>query len=168
MASFLNRILGRKNRTSSWRRDPAQTEPLTVDISAARFCGVALGEPFEKLAFLGPADRYHAEAQIYDYKKWGFYLVEEADRLDEVVFLIHDRPRQAAFRGRWLLNGREKPISAQTRPKDIRWELGEPAKAYTEPTGELIWVYETATMEWEFAWLPDETLESIEMRPLGS
>jgi hypothetical protein len=165
--SFLDRLLGRKNRTSSWRLDAGQTAAFTVDVANGRFSGATLGDPLEKLAFLGPADNYHQQAQIYDYKRWGFYLVEEEDCLSEVVFLLHGKPRLPAFQGRWLLNGREKTISAQTRAKDIRWELGEPAQAYTEPSGELIWIYRLADVEWEFAWLPDETLESVEMRPVG-
>ena len=165
--SFLDRLFGRKNRTSSWRQDAAQTAVLTVDVANGRFGGATLGDPIEKLAFLGPADNYHQQQQIYDYKRWGFYLVEDDDRLDEVVFLLHGKPRQSAFRGRWLLNGREKPVVAQTKPKDIRWELGEPSKSYTESSGELVWVYRLADIEWEFAWLPDETLESVEMRPVG-
>jgi hypothetical protein len=164
MRSFLNRMRGYKNRTSRWQIDPARIAMLAVDLTAHRFGGVAVGEPIEKLSFLGAADNYYQQDEIYDYGKWGFYLVEASGRLEEVVFLFEGNSRRAVFTGRWLLNGRECALDSQTAPREIRRLLGEPSEAYGEATGELIWIYRGGAAEWEFAWLEEETLQSIEMR----
>lgn len=180
MRSFLNKFRGQQNqenpnrndqeipnRTAVWQVDQARSKTLTVDLTNHRFGDVAVGDPIEGLSFLGPADNAHKETEIYDYKKRGFYLVEDEGRLETAVFLFLPEQGGVPFAGRWVSNGRSRTITSQTRPQDVRWDLGEPSRTETEADGELVWIYEFPGVEWEFAWSPDQALESVEMRLPG-
>lgn len=164
MHAFLNKLRGHKNRTFSWQAAPAQNEMLVVDLTTHRFCEVAIGDPIDRLSFLGPADNSRDQTEIYNYYRRGFYLVEDRGRLETVVFLLRAERNITPFVGNWLCNGRTRAITAQTKPKDVRWELGEPSQTEGEPTRELIWIYQFPGVEWEFAWTAEEELESVEMR----
>jgi hypothetical protein len=168
MRSFWSKLHGRQNRTAAWQAVPALNETLTVDLTTHRFGAVAVGEPIDRLSFLGPADNCHEQTEIHDYKKRGFYLVEDDGRLEAVVFVLHAGPDVVPFVGRWVFDGRSRTITSQTRPQDVRWDLGEPSRTETEPDGELVWVYEFPGVEWEFAWSPEQALESVEMRLPGA
>jgi hypothetical protein len=168
MRSFWSKLHGRQNRTAAWQAVPALNETLTVDLTTHRFGAVAVGEPIDRLSFLGPADNCHEQTEIYDYKKRGFYLVEDEGRLEAVVFILRPERGVVTFVGRWVCDGRSRTITSQTRPQDIRWDLGEPSRTETEPGGELVWVYEFPGVEWEFAWSPEQALESVEMRLPGA
>jgi hypothetical protein len=168
MRSFLSKLLGRQNRTAAWRSVPALNETLTVDLTTHRFGNVAVGEPIDRLSFLGPADNCHEQSEIFDYSKRGFYLVEDEGRLEAVVFILRPERSVVSFAGSWVCDGRSRTITSQTRPQDIRWDLGDPSQTETEPDGELIWVYEFPGVEWEFAWSPEQALESVEMRLPGA
>ncbi|MCI0396477.1 MAG: hypothetical protein L0332_19200 [Chloroflexi bacterium] len=166
MLSFLNKLRRRKNRTFSWQAVLALSETLTVDLTTHRFCGVAIGDPIEKLSFLGPADNPYDQFQIYNYNKRGFYLAEDDGKLETVVFILvldDFMPEMRPFVGHWLCNGRTLTITAQTQPKDLQRDLGEPFHEYTESVGDLIWFYEFPGVEWQFAWSKMGQLASVEM-----
>ena len=166
MLSFLNKLRGRTNRTFSWQVEPALSETLTVDLTTHRFCGVAIGDPIDKLSFLGPADDPYEQKATYNYYQRGFYLVDDGGKLETVVFLLaldDSMPKVKPFVGRWLHNGRLLPITAQTQPHDLRRDWGEPFHEYTESTGDLIWFYDFPGVEWQFAWSNTGQLASVEL-----
>jgi hypothetical protein len=168
MRSFFGKRRGRQNRTAAWQETPAQNEILIVDLTTHRFGGVTIGDSIDELSFLGPADNCDKQTEIYDYKKRGLYLVEDEGRLEAVVFILQAGPDGVPFEGRWEFDGRSRTITAQTRPQDVRWDLGDPSQTESNPTGELIWVYEFPGVEWEFAWSETQVLESVEMRQPGA
>lgn len=165
MSSFLNKLLGRQpNRTFSWQATPG--EPLTVDLTTHRFCGVAIGDSIDNLSFLGPSENPYERVHTYNYFRRGFYLVDDDGRLETVVFLLAldpSMPKVRPFEGSWLHNGRPLPITTQTQPQDLRRDYGEPFHEYTEPEGDLIWFYEFPGVEWQFAWTKDGQLVSVEL-----
>jgi hypothetical protein len=164
MRSFFNKMRGHKNRTFHWQAEAPLNEMLTVDLTSHRFGGVAIGDPIEKLSFLGPSDNCYERSEIYDYKKRGFYLVEDEGKLETVVFLLKPDGKDASFGGRWMGNGRSCIIMAQTTPESVGKIMGEPSQADIEPSGELVWLYQFPGLEWEFAWTEAGELESVEMR----
>lgn len=166
MLSFLNKLRGRKNRTFSWQPQPALSETLTVDLTTHRFCDTAIGDPVEKLSFLGPADDPYDPLTLYTYAKRGFYLGEDDGKLESVVFILAldpSMPKMRPFVGRWLHNGRPLTITAQTQPKDLQGALGEPFHEYAESAADFIWFYEFPGVEWQFAWSKTTQLASVEL-----
>jgi hypothetical protein len=165
MTSFLKKLLGRQpNRTASWQA--TANDPLAVDLTAYRFCGVAIGDPIDNLSFLGPAENPYEQAHTYNYFQRGFYLVDDNGQLETVVFLLAldpSMPRVRPFVGNWLHNGRSLHLTDQTQPQDLRRDLGEPFHEYSEETNDVIWFYESPGVEWQFAWSPTGQLASVEL-----
>ncbi len=166
MIAFLNKLLGRKNRTADWPAILNSADVLQVNLDTHRFGGVAIGDPIDKLSFLGPAANCYQITEMYHYPKQGFYITEDDGRLEAVIFLWNPAP-EPSFVGQWVYDNQPFPIHAQTQPAQVEAMWGKPTKAYTEEMGELVWLYQFSTVEWEFAWTPESSLESIEMRELG-
>lgn len=167
MIAFLNKLLGRQNRTADWPATPNSVDVLQVNLDTHRFGGVAIGDPIDKLSFLGPAANCYQPVSVYDYPEQGFYISEDDGRLDAVVFLWHSAPKPS-FTGQWIYENQPCSIHAQTQPTQLQAIWGNPTKVYTEDLGELVWLYRFPTVEWEFAWTRESWLESIEMRELGT
>jgi hypothetical protein len=166
MLSFLNKLRGRTNRTFSWQAVPTLSETLTVDLTTHRFGGVAIGDPIDKLSFLGTAENPYEQIHTYNYFRRGFYLVDDDGKLETVVFLLAldaSMPKVRPFVGQWLSNGRPLPITAQTQPQDLQQDLGQPFHEYTEVEGDVIWFYESPGVEWQFAWSNTGQLASVEL-----
>ena len=163
MITFLNKLLGRQNRTADWPVIPSSDDALQVNLNTHRFSGVAIGDPIDKLAFLGPAANCYQRIKVYDYPKRGFYITEDDGRLESVVFLWHPAPKPS-FTGQWIYENQPRPIHIQTQPAQVQAMWGKPPKVYTDDMGELVWLYQFATVAWEFVWTRESSLESIEMR----
>ncbi|MCL4263980.1 MAG: hypothetical protein KJ069_12225 [Anaerolineae bacterium] len=158
--SLKNRLLGRKNRTAQWQKEPSL--PLGVELDKHAFCGVSIGKHIDQLSGLGPAENIYNDVGMYQYLKQGFYLVEDNDLLETLVFILLPDQNTRPFTGMWRYQGRDLSISGQTTPKDMRWACGDPYHEFIEEN-EVLWFYEFPGVEWQFSWRADGLLESVEI-----
>ena len=159
--SLKNRLLGRKNRTGRWPKEPAL--PLVVELDKHAFCNVSIGEPVDQLSGLGPAENMYDDGGMYRYMKQGFYLLEDNDLLETLVFILVTDQDTRPFPGLWRYKGRDLAITGQTTPPDIRQACGDPYHEFVEYENEMLWFYEFPGVEWQFSWRADGLLESVEI-----
>lgn len=159
--SLKNRLLGRKNRTARWQKEPSL--PLVVELDKHAFCGVSIGEHIDQLSGLGPSENIYNDSGIYYYLKQGFYLVADNDLLETLIFRLLPEEDSRPFTGLWRYQGRNLSISEQTTPKDMRWACGDPYHEFVEDETEVLWFYEFPGVEWQVSWRADGLLESVEI-----
>lgn len=145
------------NPTFDWVEDPQV--PLVLDFDAGRFCGVALGEPLERLRFLGNG---RVDGCEYQFVEKGV-VIGGYDRVIQEVILFFghpDEPDRGYFRGMFQHRG-ERIESAALRTESLILErLGEPYWR-DEDSGETILFYERRGFELQIELGLDSTLKSI-------
>ncbi len=117
--SFLNRLIGKKNRTASWQR--RYGIELVIDLDGFTLTGVRIGSPIDSLAFLGPDDDPHEVSPLHDYKDLGITVHESDDRrfFEQVTVYGTDYAGHTPFQGRFILNGREVTFDKTTTPEQF-------------------------------------------------
>ncbi len=117
--SFIDRILGKKNRTAAWKR--FVPHGLVVDFDDLSLCGVKLGSPFESLHILGPDDDPHATGRVHRYTRLGLDVHESDDGLkfEHLTLYMTDYAGHVPYAGRLEVCGRTVEITRRTTPEQI-------------------------------------------------
>jgi hypothetical protein len=159
--SFLSFLFGPPNPTKKWVADPSV--PLVVDLDGHHLCGVGLGEPFERLAFLGPA-RLDWD---FGFPAKGVSVGVEEGRIDS--FTIYFNPAatpwfkdggMASFTGSLRYRGRELTLSEISREDTLLRTFGEPYWRDADDD-EVLWFYEFPDREWQLEVSPEGRLRAL-------
>ncbi len=116
----------RTDLTAGWARVPDLR--LLLDFTAGSLCGVALGEPVERLAFLGPTDRSAAPEEDLEYLELGLSIGFTAGRIDFYGLWWQDHlgAGYRRYAGGVLLGGRAVALGPLTPEHEIVGALGRP------------------------------------------
>lgn len=125
--SLLDRLRGRKSPTGEWRED--RSVRLVIDLDRFELCGVGLGEPIERLSFLGPS-----ESLDFDYHRKGLRVDVTDGRLDGLTIALEpgaflgtgSDEAVRAFAGGIRIAAVERSGSQRWRERDFTEAWGQP------------------------------------------
>jgi hypothetical protein len=115
-----------KNITAGWVRDPGLR--LALDFAEGRLCGIGFGEPPERLAFLGPADRGDAPRRDLEYLDLGLSVGTTDGKIDSYClwWLDYQQRGYEQYPGSVLLNGQAIALGRATTEPAIVSAFGQP------------------------------------------
>jgi hypothetical protein len=142
---FLWSLLGRSNPTRRWKED--RSVPLVVDLDRHRLADVGIGERFERLAFLGPAD---CDGDLLSFRSRGVEVVTEGGVV--VEFTVFLRPpsedeQMGRFAGSFRYRGAPLALSQGTREREVVAVFGAPYWR-DQDEDEVLLFYEFGEWEW--------------------
>ncbi len=119
-------LAGGRNVTAGWVRDPSLR--LALDFSTGTLCGVGLGEPVERLSFLGPTDRKPKPGHDLEFLALGVSVGLSGDRIDSYSVWWRDdlEAGYQPYSGSVLLQGRHTSLGGTTQEPEILSNLGPP------------------------------------------
>ena len=125
---FLRRLLDSRNPTRGWVRDPSR--PLELDLDANSLSGVPLGAAFERLEFLGPAQRSKRDPGLWEFSTLGVVAEAEASRVGSLfVAPIPDETFGVdPYTGVVAIAGQPVPIAWISREQDVIRAFGKPTR----------------------------------------
>jgi hypothetical protein len=121
-------LFGNNNPTKAWVEDTSH--PLDVDFGTQLLGGVAYGQPFTDLSWLGPADQY--DDKCFSYLSKGLMLFSSEGQLDTCCVEFHRNDGFQPFQGTCLWKGKELELSPETTPDQLIAQLGKPAAHDTD------------------------------------
>jgi len=148
---MLEFLFGPANPTRSW--PPRRAVALTFDLEESSLNSVRLGEPVNKLSFLGPVEDEKALAKWeLSYPSLGLEIrFGEKSRCIVDYRIVENDPLAVQFRrfcGTVLIRGQGLPLDALTRERILR-EYGECYWLDCDDD-EVILFYEVPGAEWQF------------------
>jgi len=137
---FLRDLLGPRNPTLGWVRDPSR--PLVLDLETNSLSGVPLGAAFDSLEFLGPAQR-SKHGQLWEFSNLGVVAEEESTRIGSlfVVPIPDENFGVDPYTGVVAIGSQPVPISWIAREDDVIRVFGKPTRR-DEDSEETILFYE--------------------------
>ena len=146
-----------RNPTRAWQEDAML--PLIVNLDEDRFCGVASGDPFEKLSFLGPAQRAGCE---FAWPAKGVVVTMWDDCIGELEFYFGHAAaaKHGKFPGSFRYRGTSLPWSRESTESDVQSMIGPPYWRDEDDHGVLLF-YEFPNREWQIEFDLDGTLKSL-------
>jgi hypothetical protein len=119
-------LAGGRNVTAGWVRDPSLR--LTLDFSTGMLCGVGLGEPVERLSFLGPTDRRPKPDHDLEFLALGLSVGLSGDKIDSYSVWWRDDPGAGyqPYPGSVLLQNQRTSLGKTTQEPEILTTLGPP------------------------------------------
>ncbi len=148
------------NITDFWEKK--QNSPLFVDIDSFSICGVELGQPIQKLSFLGPSDFIKSRDKSYVYKEKGITIVELNGIFNSFFVAIEKDTFHKRYRGEWIFEGKKIDITVNTKPQYLKELLGEPVDSW-EDAVEICYGYKRENLELEFLWNNREKLKYVDI-----
>ena len=157
---FFRDLLGPRNSTLDWVRDPAR--PLVLDLDTNSLYGVPMGRPFESLEFLGPATR-SKHSQLWEFSSLGVAAEDEGGRIGSlfVVPLPDENFSLEPFTGEIVINGRPAPISWISRVEDVIRTFGEPTSRDEDPEETILFYEVESRVEREIELTPESRIKTI-------
>ena len=157
---FLRNWLGSRNPTREWGHDPHRR--LELDLDANALSGVPLGAAFERLEFLGPAQRSRSNPDLWEFSPLGVAAEAEDGRLVALFVLpIPDEHfRVEPYTGTVSIGGRPVPVSWLSRERDVVRAFGEPTRR-DEDDVETVLFYELGRVEWQIELTPEGRIKTI-------
>ncbi len=152
------------NPSAEWRENPLV--PLEVDLDRHRLGPVALGDPIEKLSFLGPGRRSGADKSWVEYPMKGLTFGAKDAALDWFTVFLQPSPaaRFGAFRGRLKFRGSPlAPAAFASEPEAVRL-FGEPYWRDADEDEALLF-YEFGPVEWQLEVAPSGAVTALTVSP---
>src|SRR5262245_54227190 len=117
------------NPSETWLRDP--TQALRVDLDNHRLCDVGLGDPYERLAFLGRGRhvwRKRPEEFMLEWPGTGIRIDINASVIESIMLSFGEALAAASgeFDGEFTYRGQTFRLSNAQAETDVRNFLGEP------------------------------------------
>ena len=134
------------NPTAAWQPTPSTAH--VVNLGKHQFCGVGLGDRFERLSFLGREER---SGSHFAFPQHGIEVSHDSDgNVAELAFYFGHpaEPTPGAFHGQFLLDGQAMPLNYATSEAEIV-ELFGPPYWRGEDADEAILFYEFRECEWQ-------------------
>ena len=154
---FVESVFAQPNPTRRWQFDPAV--PLVLDLDQHTLGGIAVGQPLQRLSFLGKA---FPRGSCLAYPALGL-AVSEADGLivELIVYFGHpSEPDGGTFAGPIRHRGELLEMSATADEPWLRTRLGEPY--WRDDDGEeVILFYEHGPQEWQLELAGDGRLRCL-------
>ena len=163
---FLRDLLGPRDATLDWVRDPAR--PLVLDLDTNSLSGVPLGGPFESLEFLGPATK-SKHSQLWEFSSLGVAAEDEDGRIGSlfVVPLPDENFNLEPFTGEIVVNGRPASISWVSRVEDVIQTFGEPTSRDEDPDETVLFYEVEGRVEREIELTPDCRVKTVAVHWYG-
>lgn len=152
---FVQSLFGQPNPTRRWQFDPSV--PLVLDLNRHTLAGVAVGQPLERLSFLGKGI---ARSPIIAFPSLGL-AVNEADGLIDELMVYFGHPAEpdgGRFSGTTRYDGLQLDLSSSIPETWLRERLGEPYWR-DEDFEEAILFYEFGQHEWQIEFADDGKLK---------
>ncbi len=163
---FISSVFDRGNPSRSWAGDYAG--PLVLDIGRNTLNGAGLGDPLERLAFLGPAKEWRPSLAWPD-KGLGVDFAE--GRIEGFLVQVSRAAGYAPenFPGTFAREGQGVELTEAAREEKIRDLLGEPYWIDRDED-EAIFFYESPGVERQVEFTPAGNLKAliVTCRPLLS
>jgi hypothetical protein len=157
---FLRNLLGPRNPTLGWVRDPARS--LELDLDSDSFSGVPLGTAFDDLEFLGPAQRSKSDPELWEFSPLG--VVAEVHAAEIVGFFVVPIPDEhfgvEPYTGVVAIGGRPVPIAWISREQDVTQAFGKPTRR-DEDHEETIFFYDIGRVERQIELTPEGRIKTI-------
>lgn len=158
--SFLRNLLGPRNPTLHWERDPSR--PLELDLDSDSLSGVPLGSTFERLEFLGPARRSKSDPELWEFPALG--VLVEAHAAQIVAFFVVPIPDEyfevEAYAGGVTIGGRPASIAWLSREEDVVRVFGKPTRR-DEDDDETVLFYDQGRVERQIELTPEGRIKTI-------
>ena len=122
LGKWLSGLFGGSDLTRDWVEDSSRE--LHVDLDMPSLGGVAVGQPFSDLSWLGPAD---SGAGTYDFHKKGLTVGEREGDVDMLAMEFHRNDGFEPFQGSCSAKEQPLTLSPATTPEELIAQLGEPA-----------------------------------------
>jgi hypothetical protein len=118
-------LLSRFNPTWTWEENPFQ--PLVVNLDSHRFCAVAVDDPAEALAFLGPGKNTNF-GFVWPHKGIEVSVSIGEERITEMGFYFGhaDEAAKGVFPGEFRYRGAVLRLSGESKEADIHSVFGQP------------------------------------------
>ena len=158
---FVESLFAQPNPTRRWQFDPAI--PLLLDLDQHTLCGIAVGQPLERLSFLGKG---FPHGQILAFPALGLAVSETDGLIGElIVYFGHaTEPDGGTFAGAVRHRSQALELSAATSEAWLRARLGEPY--WRDDDGEeVILFYEHGQCEWQVELAADSRLKCLVLCP---
>ena len=143
---FLRNLLGPRNPTLGWARDPSRS--IELDLDCDSLSGVPLGAAFDGLEFLGPAQRSKSDRELWEFSSLG--VVAEVHGTQIVAFFVVPIPDDhfgvEPYTGGVAIGGRSVPITWISREQDVTQAFGEPTRR-DEDQEETVLFYDIGRVE---------------------
>ena len=157
---FLRNLLGVRNPTVSWTRDPSRS--LELEIDSDSLSGVPLGSAFASLEFLGPAQRSKSDSELWEFSSLGVVVEAHADAI--VAFFVVPIPDEnfevEPYTGTVAIGGRPVSIAWISREQDVTQTFGEPTRL-DEDLEETVLFYETGPVQRQIELTPEGRIKTI-------
>jgi hypothetical protein len=134
------------NPTRSWRRD--SDRELVLDLDSHTLCGVTIGDPIDRLSFLGPATRWPYDLE---FAHLGIAICPEADdRIAEISIFFADShgAHFEPFAGTIRFRGEHITLCHQCTESTIVAQFGE-AYWRDQDKDEVLLFFEWGEREWQ-------------------
>jgi hypothetical protein len=158
--SFLRNLLGPRNPTLGWTRDPSRS--IELDLDSDSLSGVPLDSEFDCLEFLGPARRSTASQGLWEFSPIG--VVVEVHAAHIVGYLVVPIPDEhfgvEPYTGEVAIEGRRVPIAWIGRERDVTQAFGKPTRR-DEDIDETVLFYEIGNVERQIELTPDGRIKTI-------
>lgn len=157
---FLRNLLGSRNPTRGWVRDPARA--LVLDLDSNSLSGVPLGATFGSLEFLGPARRSKSHFESWEFSRLGVVVEVEAERIVGVLAVPIPDELFAVdpYAGSVRLEGRAVSFAWISREQDVVRAFGEPSRR-DEDDEETVLFYEGDRVERQIELTPEGRIKTI-------
>lgn len=157
---LLRNLLPRRNPTAGWVQDSSRRLELNLDSSS--LCGVPLGDPFERLAFLGPARTASSGSELFEFPSIGVVAEREAGRVIGLfVVPIPDGLFEVApYTGKVVLSGEPVPVDWISREQDVVAAFGSPTRR-DHDAEETVLFYELGDTERQIELTPEGRIKTI-------
>jgi len=157
---FLRDLLGPRNPTLGWTRDPSRA--MALDLDSASLSGVRLGSAFDDLEFLGPAQRSKSDQELWEFSPLG--VVAEVHAAQVVGFFVVPIPDEhfgvEPYTGVVAIGGRSVPIAWISRERDVTQAFGEPTRR-DEDQEETVLFYDIGHVERQIELTPAGRIKTI-------
>jgi hypothetical protein len=158
---LLRALLRSRNPTRSWVRDP--TRRLELDLDTKSLSGVSLGEAFDRLEFLGPAQKSKCGPGLWEFQSLGVVAEADAGRVGSLIIApIPDETFGVEpYTGVVAIAGRPAPITWISREQDVTRTFGKPTRRDEDPE-ETVLSYEiNGRVEREIELTPEGRIKTI-------
>ena len=157
---FLRNLLGPRNPTLEWVRDPSRSVELDLDTNS--LSGIPLGSAFDSLEFLGPARRSKSDPELWEFSPLG--VVAEARAGQIVGLFVLPIPDEhfgvEPYTGVVAIGGRPVPIARISREHDVTRAFGKPTRR-DEDHEETILFYDSGHVERQIELTPEGRIKTI-------
>lgn len=154
-----------KNPTKTWKKAGSE---LVFDLNASTLNGIALGDPCERLSFLGPRENMTKSLRPLEYFSMGIVvdLDEQNGNIDCFILYWNDFifNRCSEFKGKCLFNGVEIPLSASTTQEEFVAFFGKPVCIdvdWGDDQPNTCLFYQLGKIRWEVEFTPEHRLNEF-------